>query len=72
VPPVAARSWTLAGAHRFSDLLVFLTPTILSSGRDFSSILALVGFAYAAYIIGAVFVVETLLQAGSPPTPCSQ
>lgn len=41
-------------------LLVYLTPTILSVVAISSSVLTLLGLAYAAYIVGAVVVVETL------------
>ncbi len=41
-------------------LLVFLTPIILSVVAISSSILTLVGLAYAAWIIGAVIVVDSL------------
>jgi hypothetical protein len=41
-------------------LLVYLTPTILSVVALSSTILTLVGLAYAAWVIGAVFVVERL------------
>lgn len=41
-------------------LLVYLTPIILSVVAISSSILTLVGFAYAAWIVGAVMMVENL------------
>lgn len=41
-------------------LLVYLTPTILSVVAISSTILTLVGFAYAAWIIGALVMVESL------------
>ncbi|MCX9147990.1 hypothetical protein [Erythrobacter sp. WG] len=41
-------------------LLVYLTPTILSVVAISSSILALVGLAYAAWVVGALLLVETL------------
>lgn len=41
-------------------LLVYLTPIILSVVAISSTILTLVGFAYAAWIVGAVLMVETL------------
>jgi hypothetical protein len=51
-----------------SDLLVFLHSYDPVGGRDSSSILALVGLPTQPYIIGAVLWLETLAQAGSPPT----
>lgn len=47
-------------AQLLQTLLVYLTPTILSVVAISSTILALVGMAYTAYIIGALFVVESL------------
>ncbi|MEL6708005.1 MAG: hypothetical protein AAFP79_06965 [Pseudomonadota bacterium] len=47
-------------AQLFQTLLVYLTPIILSAVAISSSILTLVGLAYAAWIVGAVIVVEKL------------
>lgn len=47
-------------AQLLQTLLVYLTPTILSVVALSSTILTLVGLAYAAYIIGALIVVDTL------------
>lgn len=47
-------------AQLLQTLLVYLTPTILSVVALSSTILTLVGIAYAAYIIGALIVVDTL------------
>jgi hypothetical protein len=47
-------------AQLLQTLLVYLTPTILSVVAISSSLLALVGMAYAAYIIGVVAVKDTL------------
>lgn len=44
----------------FQTLLVYLTPIILSVVAISSTILTLVGFAYAAWIVGAVVMVDTL------------
>ncbi|MEM7688941.1 MAG: hypothetical protein AAF291_07945 [Pseudomonadota bacterium] len=44
----------------FQTLLVYLTPIILSAVAISSSVLTLVGLAYAAWIVGAVIVVERL------------
>lgn len=44
----------------FQTLLVYLTPTVLSLVSISSAILALLGLAYAAYIVGAVVMVERL------------
>lgn len=44
----------------FQTLLVYLTPTVLSLVSISSAILALLGLAYAAYIVGAVVMVEQL------------
>lgn len=47
-------------AQLFQTLLVYLTPIILSAVAISSSVLTLVGVAYAAWIIGAVIMVDTL------------
>ena len=47
-------------AQLLQTLLVYLTPTILSVVAISSTILTLVGMAYALWIIGALFVVDTL------------
>lgn len=47
-------------AQLLQTLLVYLTPTILSVVALSSSLLALLGMAYAAYIIGVVVVKDTL------------
>ncbi|MEM7779319.1 MAG: hypothetical protein AAF697_02890 [Pseudomonadota bacterium] len=47
-------------AQLLQTLLVYLTPTILSIVAISSSVLALVGLAYSAYIVGVLFVVEDL------------
>lgn len=44
----------------FQTLLVYLTPTVLSVVSVSSGILALLGLAYGAYILGAVAMVERL------------
>jgi hypothetical protein len=44
----------------FQTLLVYLTPTILSVVAISSSVLTLLGLAYAAYILGAVVMVDRL------------
>lgn len=49
-------------AHLLQTLLVYLTPAILSLVAISSSVLALVGLAYAAYILGVVMVVEVLAE----------
>jgi hypothetical protein len=60
---VAARTAFMGLARRaqlLQTLLVYLTPTILTVVTISSGILALLGLAYAAYILGALFVVEKL------------
>lgn len=60
---VAARTAFMGLARRaqlLQTLLVYLTPTILTVVTISSGILALLGLAYAAYIVGALFVVEKL------------
>lgn len=60
---VATRTAFLGIARRaqlLQTLLVYLTPTILSVVAISSSILTLVGMAYAAYIIGALVLVNSL------------
>ncbi len=47
-------------AALFQTLLVYLTPIILSAVAISSSVLAFVGLAYAAWIVGAVLLVEEL------------
>lgn len=47
-------------AQLLQAMLVYLAPTILSIVAFSSSLLTLLGFAYAAYIVGAVIVVDTL------------
>ena len=47
-------------AQLFQTLLVYLTPIILSVVAISSSVLTLVGLAYAAWIVGAVLLVERL------------
>jgi hypothetical protein len=47
-------------AALFQTLLVYLTPIILSAVAISSSVLALVGLAYAAWIVGAVLLVDEL------------
>lgn len=46
----------------FQTLLVYLTPTLLSVVAISSALLTLVGLAYAAWIIGAVVLVEHLAE----------
>lgn len=63
VKNVASRSAFKDFARRMEllqTLLVYLTPLILSVVAISSTILALLGMVYAAYIVGAVFVVDTL------------
>lgn len=60
---VAARTAYRDLARRmelFQTLLVYLTPTILSVVAISSTVLTLLGMAYAAYIIAALFVVDVL------------
>ncbi len=60
---VAARTAFMGLGRRvqlLQTLLVYLTPTILSVVALSSTILALVGMAYAAYIIGALLMVDRL------------
>ena len=47
-------------AALFQTLLVYLTPIILSAVAISSSVLALVGLAYAAWVVGAVLLVDQL------------
>lgn len=47
-------------AQLLQALLIYLTPMILTVVAISSTLLALVGLAYAAYIIGALFVVDQL------------
>jgi hypothetical protein len=47
-------------AQLLQTLLVYLTPTILSVVALSSTVLTLVGMAYAAWIVGALFVVDEL------------
>lgn len=46
--------------HLLQTLLVYLTPTLLTVVALSSALLTLVGFAYAAWIVGAVLLVEQL------------
>jgi hypothetical protein len=46
--------------HLLQTLLVHLTPTLLSMVAISSALLTLVGLAYAAWIVGAVLLVDTL------------
>lgn len=63
VKNVASRSAFKDFARRMEllqTLLVYLTPLILSIVAISSTVLALLGIAYAGYIVGVFFVVETL------------
>jgi hypothetical protein len=63
VREVASRSAFKDFARRMEllqTLLVYLTPLILSVVAISSTILALLGMAYAAYIVGVLFVVDSL------------
>lgn len=60
---VASRTALLGLPRRFlllQTLLVYLAPLMLSVVAILSTLLALVGFAYGAYIVGAVVLVDTL------------
>lgn len=60
---VATRTAFMGLARRaqlLQTVLVYLTPTILSVVAISSTILTLLGIVYAAYILGAVFVVDRL------------
>ncbi len=60
VPARTAMTGLARRAQLLQTLLVYLTPTILSTVAISSTILTLLGMAYAVYILGALFVVDTL------------
>jgi hypothetical protein len=60
IPSRSARFHLRRRAMLLQNLLVYLTPAILSLVTLSSAILTLLGLAYAAYIVGALVVVDSL------------